>query len=518
MKVELLDTTLRDGAQMQGISFSVEDKLKIAQCLDELGIPYIEAGNPGSNRKDMEFFERAAPREFTCASLVAFGSTRRAGVRAEDDGNLESVLRSGAPYAALFGKCWDYHVREVLKTTNQENLRMIESSVRFLVNRGVRVIFDAEHFFDGYAENPEYAAACLEAAREAGAETLCLCDTNGGAFPSFVARATADIVSRFSGVKVGIHCHNDGGMAVANTIMAVEAGAVHVQGTVNGYGERCGNADLCAVIPNIQLKMGLCCIAPEKLALLSEVSRKISEISNIPHDETAPYVGGHAFAHKGGMHIDAVGKSTPSFEHISPEAVGNARHFLMSEVSGRSYLLRKLRQVVPEIQKDSPIARKVAERLKELEFEGYQYEGAETSFELEIKKLLGKYEPFFELVEFKVIVNEPSVDGVGCSALIKIRVNGQEDITADEGDGPVDALDRAIRKAMIHFYPQIARMKLTDYKVRVIDSGAATAAKVRVLIESTDGTDRWTTIGVSTDIILASWKALVDSMEYMLLK
>ena len=519
IRVEILDTTLRDGAQMRGISFSVDDKLKIAHCLDDIGIDLIEAGNPGSNPKDMEFFEKTSTQDFNHSKLVAFGSTRRAGISAVDDINLASLCKSCASVVSLVGKCWDYHVREVLSTTNAENLVMIYDSVYFLTSKGIRVIFDAEHFFDGYNADPGYAVDCLEAACLAGASTLCLCDTNGGAFPSRISAFTSAIAARFSSrVDIGIHCHNDGGMAVANTICAYEAGARHIQVSLNGYGERCGNADLCAVIPNLQLKMGCECLKPEKLSKLTAVSRQAGEIANIPHNESAPYVGGNAFSHKAGMHIDGVGKNSSSFEHVNPLLVGNERRFLLSEVSGRSFILRMLRQIAPETEKDSPITRKVINRLKELELEGYQYEGAEASFELEINKLLNLYKPHFTLVEYKVIVGEPSVGVAGASALIKIRVGGQEEITAAEGDGPVEALDRAIRKAMERFYPRLKMMKLTDYKVRVIDSTAATAARVRVLIESAHGSQTWTTIGVDCDIIHASWKALADSIEYLLMK
>jgi 2-isopropylmalate synthase len=467
----------------------------------------------------MEFFEKAPDLRLRRSALVAFGSTRRAGIGAADDKNLASLIKSGAGTAALVGKCWDYHVRDVLMTTNDENLKMIYDSVNYLSAIGIRIIFDAEHFFDGYTADSGYAVECLEAAYAAGASTICLCDTNGGAFPSHVAAVTADIAERFSNrAAIGIHCHNDGGMAVANTIAALESGARHLQATVNGYGERCGNADLCTVIPNIQIKAGYNCLSPDKLSQLTTLSRRIGEIANIPGNDSAPYVGGNAFSHKGGMHIDGVEKTTFSFEHIDPSLVGNVRKFLLSEVAGRSFLLRKLRQIVPEAAKDSPVTHMVLNRLKELESEGYQYEGAEASFELVIKKLLNLYKSHFSLIEFKVIVSEPSGDGVGASALIKIRVNGQDEITAYEGDGPVEALDRAIRKAMERFYPQLKKMKLTDYKVRVIDSAAATAARVRVLIESTDGKDAWTTIGVDGDIIHASWKALVDSMDYLLMK
>jgi 2-isopropylmalate synthase len=516
-KIEILDTTLRDGAQMQGISFSVEDKLKIVKCLDEFGVDYIEAGNPGSNIKDIEFFDRALKMELKRSKLTAFGSTRRAGIDVACDPNIQSIISTGVKNIVIFGKCWDLHVREVLRTTNEENLNMISSTVDYLTSYGADLIFDGEHFFDGYKADANYAIKCLEAAYEAGARKICLCDTNGGSFPSCVKEVTEKVVSLFeSRAEIGIHCHNDCGMAVANSIIAVQAGAVQVQGTINGYGERCGNANLITIIPNLQLKMGYYCVPVENISNLSYVSKYVSETANIPLDKSSPFVGSRAFSHKGGMHIDAVEKIAESFEHIEPKVVGNARRILMSEVSGKSAIIRVLRRIDPSIGRDSEIVAKVAARLKVLEFKGYQYEAAESSFELEIMKMLGKYAPAFELTEFKVIVSEPSMNGADSSAIIKIKVGDQEEITADHGNGPVNALDKAIRKAMKRFYPEIEKMKLTDYRVRVLDSNAATESRVRVLIESTDGEETWTTIGVSTDVIQASWKALVDSVEYML--
>ncbi|MCL2163109.1 MAG: citramalate synthase [Oscillospiraceae bacterium] len=516
-KIEIFDTTLRDGAQMKGISFTVDDKLKIVRCLDEFGIDYVEAGNPGSNLKDIEFFVMAGKANYKSVKLAAFGSTHRAGVNVCDDPYIRSLISTGLKNIVIFGKCWDFHVKEVLKATNAENLEMIGETVDCIIKSGSEVIFDGEHFFNGYTSNPSYAIKCLEAAYEAGARKICLCDTNGGSFPELVRLVVGKVVSLFDNrAMIGIHCHNDCGMAVANSIVAVEAGAAQVQGTVNGYGERCGNANLSSVIPNLQLKLGYDCIPDENMQNISYVSRFISEIANIPLNEGSPYVGGRAFTHKGGMHIDAVEKNPATFEHIDPNMVGNARHNLMSEVSGRSAFIKMVQKIDSTINKDSPILVKVVDRLKELEYKGYQYEAAESSFELEAMKILGKYAPSFELTEFKVIVNEPSVCNVDSVAIIKIKVNGEEEISAGEGNGPVNALDKAIRKAMKRFYPELEKMKLTDYKVRVLDSNAATEARVRVLIESTDGVETWTTIGVSTNIIQASWKALVDSIEYML--
>lgn len=515
--VVIYDSTLRDGAQAQGISFTVEDKIKIVDRLDKLGISYIEAGNPGSNPKDLEFFERIKKMQFKNARVIAFGSTRKVNIDVEKDANVQSLLKADTSAIAIFGKSWDFQVADILKTTLDENLKMIYDTVRFFKKMGKEVVYDAEHFFDGYRANAVYAMKTLKAAYDAGADNLCLCDTNGGTFPTEIFEITSKVAKEFN-VSIGIHCHNDNGMGVANSIMAVQAGALHVQGTINGFGERCGNANLCTIIPNLQLKMGYKCIPEESMENITSVARYVSEIGNVIHDERAPYVGRYAFAHKAGMHADAVNKNTVAYEHVDPEAVGNERIFLMSEVAGRSAVLSLINRVDETITKDSPETKKILEKLKEMEYEGYQYEGAEGSFELIIRKVLGLYQPFFDLREFKVIVNEPSVDGVNSSAMIKIKVDGQDEITAAEGDGPVNALDKAVRKALERFYPQISKIKLTDYKVRVLDSATATAAKVRVLIESTDGEEVWTTIGVSTDIIDASWKALVDSIEYSLTK
>ncbi|MCX8131210.1 MAG: citramalate synthase [Clostridia bacterium] len=516
-KIFIYDSTLRDGAQAQGISFTVEDKLKIVERLDKLGVSYIEAGNPGSNPKDLEFFDRIKKIEFKNAKVIAFGSTRRVNIAVGEDANVKSLLKADTPAIAIFGKSWDFHVSEVLKTTLDENLKMIYDTINFFKNKGKEVVFDAELFFEGYRSNPEYAIKTLKAAYDAGVDSICLCETTGGSLPSEIYDVTLKVVKEFD-IPIGIHCHNDSGMAVANSIMAVQAGATQVQGTINGYGERCGNANLCTLIPNLQQKMGFDCIPEKNVAYITSVARYVSEIANVILDERAPYVGRCAFAHKAGMHSDAVSKNPKTYEHLDPESVGNERTFLMSEVAGRSAVLSTINQVDESITKDSPETRLILEKLKEMEYQGYQYEGAESSFELIIRKVLGRYEPLFELREFKVIVDEPSLEGVNSSAMIKIKVDGQDEITAAEGDGPVNALDRAVRKALERFYPKIKEMKLTDYKVRVLDSDQATAARVRVLIESTDGCEVWTTIGVSTDIIDASWKALVDSIEYKLLK
>ena len=516
-RISIYDSTLRDGAQAQGISYSVEDKIKIVRRLDALGVDYIEAGNPGSNPKDLEFFERVKALSLKHSRVIAFGSTRKVGADVAGDSNVLSLLQAGTSAVAIFGKSWDYQVTEILRTSLEENLRMIGDTIRHLKQQGREVVYDAEHFFDGYKANADYAVQSLEVAAAAGADCLCLCDTNGGSFPDQIHKIVQAMKERFT-VAIGIHCHNDCEMAVANSIMAVQAGATQVQGTINGIGERCGNANLCSIIPNLQLKLGYQCISDVSMEQLSTVARAVSDIANMPRNEKAAYVGNDAFAHKGGMHIDAVVKNPVSYEHINPEQVGNSRRLLMSEVAGRSTLMMRINAVDPTLGKDAPETQRIVDRLKELEHEGYQFEIAESSFELVVRKLLGKYRPFFELKEFKVIVNEPSVNGVNSSAMIKIRVGEQEEITAAEGDGPVNALDNAVRKALERFYPEISEIRLTDYKVRVLDSDQASAAKVRVLIESTDHRENWTTIGVSTDIIDASWRALVDSIEYKLVR
>jgi len=514
-KIYVYDSTLRDGAQAQGISFTVSDKLKIAASLDGFGIDYIEAGNPGSNPKDLEFFQKIKQKPLKRAKLVAFGSTRRALIATCDDANVKAILSAETPVVAIFGKSWDFHVTDIIKTTLEENLAMIRDTIAFMKEQGKETVFDAEHFFDGYKANPEYALASLEAAVQGGADWLVLCDTNGGAFPSEIYEIVKVVKGRFS-VPLGIHCHNDGGMGVANSIAAVETGAVQVQGTINGYGERCGNANLCTIIPNLQLKRGFYCIPDDNMEKLTSVSRYVSELANLLFNERDPYVGNSAFAHKGGMHIDAVQKNVASFEHISPETVGNERRVLMSEVSGKSTILSKVQKIAPEVSKNSGVMQVLIDRLKQLEHEGYQFEGAEGSFELMVRRQLGKAHPFFEVKTFTVLCEEHWQDDLSASAIIKVRVDGIEELTAAEGDGPVNALDKALRKSLEVFYPQLNMMRLIDFKVRVLDTDKATAAKVRVHIESTDGEETWSTMGVSSNIIEASWNALIDSIEYFL--
>lgn len=517
-RVIAYDSTLRDGAQAQGVSFSVEDKLKIVERLDQLGIGYIEAGNPGSNPKDLEFFARVGELNLQHAKIIAFGSTRRIGITATEDKNLQSLLSANTNAVAIFGKSWDYQVTDILRTTLAENLAMIGDTIAYLKAQGKEVVFDAEHFYDGYKANADYALNTLQVAADAGADVLALCDTNGGTFPDEVFNITKTVVALFPGLQIGIHCHNDCEMAVANSVAAIQAGAVQVQGTINGIGERCGNANLVSIIPNVQLKLGMECISSAQLGELTAAARFVSEVANVTFNDKAPYVGHDAFSHKGGMHIDAVNKNPKSYEHISPNAVGNERHILVSEVAGRGAILNKLQQIDPTLTKESDAAIQILEHLKALEHEGYQFESAESSFDLLMQKLLGKFQPFFRLKQYSVYIHEPSVNGINSSVTINLYVNNQESEVTAYGDGPVYALDKAMRKALEPFYPVIKDIKLIDYKVRVLDSNQATAAKVRVMIESTDQQTNWTTIGVSSDIIEASWLALKDAIEYKLLK
>ncbi len=516
-KISVFDSTLRDGAQAENITFTVEDKLNIVKSLDKLGIDYIEAGNPGSNPKDLEFFTRVKELELKNAKLVAFGSTRRRDVSVEEDKNVQALLTADTDVVAIFGKSWDMHATEIIKATLEQNLEMIYDTLSFFVSKGKTVFFDAEHFFDGYKENSVYALKTLEAAEMAGVAGLVLCDTNGGCFPDEISRIVAEVTAKVN-IPVAIHCHDDMGCAVANTIAAVRAGARQIQGTYIGYGERCGNANLSAIIPSLQLKLGYECIPPEKVVRLTKTARYIADISNMILPNSLPYVGKSAFAHKGGMHVDGVTKNPRSFEHISPETVGNRRNVLLSEVSGKAALLSKLELLGDTVSKDSPEAGSLVEMVKELEYNGYQFEAATATLELLALKHLHKFKSFFEVVNFKVI-GERTEEGAHNRdyAMIKIKVEDQFEITADEGDGPVHALDIALRKAVGKFYPSIEKIRLVDYKVRVIEPKDATAAQVRVFIETTDGDNTWTTVAVSSDVINASLNALVDSVEYKLL-
>ena len=516
MSIVLYDTTLRDGTQREGISLSVEDKLKITRRLDRLGVAYVEGGWPGSNPKDLAFFERVSELRLERAVVSAFGSTRRAGVAVEQDANIQALIAAGTPAVAVFGKSWDLHVHRVLNTTLEENLRMIADSVRHLKALGREVIYDAEHFFDGYRANPAYAMQALAAAAEAGADVLVLCDTNGGALPSTVADVVA-AVRRATTTPLGIHAHNDGEMAVANSLVAVEGGVVHVQGTINGYGERCGNANLCSIIPALKLKMGHDCITDEQMRTLSEMAHYVSERANLQLDAHLPYVGHSAFAHKGGMHVNALVKCEESYQHVQPGAVGNRKRVIVSELSGKSNIAYKASEFGLELAGGSERARQVLGRIKDLENQGFKFEGAEGSVELLIRRTQPDYTPPFELIDFHVLVRGLHGGGMSAEATVKVRVGDQVMHTAADGDGPVNALDTAVRKALLPFYPGLADVHLTDYKVRILDGEAGTAAQTRVLIDSSNGHRSWSTVGSSTNIIEASWQALADSLEYALL-
>ena len=515
-EVTLYDATLRDGAQSEGINFSLEDKLGIALKLDELGIDYIEGGYPFSNDKDMAFFREISGRKLKHSRIVAFGSTRRAKYAAEDDPGLAALLDTGIQTVMLVGKTWELHVRDVLRVSLEENLTMIADSVRYLKSRGLDVLYDAEHFYDGYRNNPEYAMRTLRAAMESGAQVAVLCDTNGGSLTHEVAEITAVVVKEF-GNCVGFHGHNDGGVAVANSVAAVRAGATHVQGTINGLGERTGNADLCQVIPNLQIKLKRRCLPDKNLQHLTEVSRYVSEVANMPLYDAQPFVGHQAFAHKGGLHVDAMRKNPLTYEHVTPETVGNERRVLLSELSGAATMLEKMEKY--KLTHDKEIMQKALLEIQKLENEGYQFEAAEASFSLLVRRMLGTQKEFFELKGFRVISEKRSSSGEPITeATIKVLVGGKEELSASEGDGPINALDGALRSALYRFYPNLKNMHLTDYKVRVINPSAGTAARVRVVIESRDHDSIWGTVGVSENIIEASWQALVDSVVYKLSK
>ena len=514
--VEFYDTTLRDGSQAEGVAFSVEDKLIIIEALDKLGIRYIEGGYPGSNPKDIEFFKRAKGIALETATIVPFGSTRYPTYTVDADPNLIALLDTGARTVTIFGKSWRLHATDVLRVTAEENLELIESSVRYLVENGREVIYDAEHFFDGYADDAEYAIETLRAAATGGASCLVLCDTNGGRLPLEIQEGVKVVLSELS-LPVGIHTHNDAGMGAANSVLAVQAGATHIQGTFNGYGERCGNANLASIIPTIQLKLGIKCLSDTQLQALTRVSRLISELANLPHDERQPYVGSSAFAHKGGLHTDAIRKNRLTYEHIVPETVGNTQRILVSDQAGRGTIMKKIEKEYPDYDKNSPQVLELFKRLKEAEQEGYQYEAAEASFELLTHKVFNGYESFFEPVGFRVIIEQFSDYAMRSEATVKVTTpDGLTAHTAADGDGPVNALDTALRKALEQFYPALQTVRLIDYKVRVLDTKAGTGSKVRVLIEASDGERTWSTVGVSENIISASCEALIDSFEYKL--
>jgi 2-isopropylmalate synthase len=517
-QVLIYDTTLRDGTQGEQISFSAEEKLRITQKLAELGIHYIEGGWPGSNPKDMRFFQMAKEARHQTAGLTAFGSTRRANVLPEKDPNLEALLQAETRTVTIFGKSWDLHVTEILGVPLEENLAMIFDSVKHLKSRGKEVIFDAEHFFDGYKANPQYTLKTIQAAISGEADVIVLCDTNGGTMVSDLREIVEVISKSFPDIPLGVHAHNDCGLAVANSLAAVEAGAKMVQGTINGYGERCGNADLISVIANLQLKIGRKCLNESKIRHLTKVSRYVSDIANIPPLNERPFVGSSAFAHKGGIHVSAVLKKPIAYEHIGPRAVGNKRRVLVSDLSGKGNIKYKAKEMGLALGGNGYDSQKIVKEIKRMEDQGYQFEAAEGSLELLMKKTAGQFREPFSLVSLRVI-NEKNRDGQSISqATIKICVGEEEEITAAEGNGPVNAIDNALRKALSKFYPKIKEMRLVDFKVRVLEGSGGTAARVRVLIESRDGKDIWNTVGVSENIIEASWQALVDSIYFKLSK
>ena len=514
--IRIYDTTLRDGTQGEGVSFSGEDKVRLASRLDALGIHYIEGGWPGSNPKDLRFFRRMQDVTLKHAKLAAFSMTRRAGGRADGDGNMQALIDAGAPVATIVGKLWDFHVTDALDTTLPENLAMIADTIAYLRPRMDEVLFDAEHFFDGFRANRDYALATLKAAADAGAHWLVLCDTNGGTLPPDLVEIIRE-VKRHVPARLGIHVHNDAECAVANSLAAVLEGCEQVQGTMNGFGERCGNANLVSVIPALVLKLKLDCIPEPNLRELRDVARFVSELANRKPWSSQPYVGDSAFAHKGGMHVSAVQKHPETYEHIDPGAVGNHRRVLVSELSGKSNILWKAKEFGIDLDRETPDSRRILERLKDLEDQGFLFEGAEASFELLMEKALGRHRAWFELVAYRVIVEEQAAEGEPVAeATVRVRVKGMLEHTAAAGNGPVNALDHALRKALEEFYPSLKTMKLLDYKVRILDESAGTGAKTRVLITSGDGEETWGTVGVAENIIEASWQALVDSIEYKL--
>ena len=516
--VEIYDTTLRDGCQAEDIAFTVEDKLRIVERLDDFGIRYIEGGWPGSNPRDEAFFKAAKNLHLKQARISAFGATRRAGVKASDDPNLKMLLRAETPVVTIFGKTWDLHVRDDLRISKPQNIEVIHDSIAYLKRHVDMVIFDAEHFFDGYRENPEFALECCQAAVDAGADLICLCETNGGRLPDEVA-AAVDVVRASLTTPIGIHCHNDSELAVANTLIAVQHGAGHVQGTINGIGERCGNVNLCSVVANLQLKMGYKVVSAAQLRHLRELSHFVWELANLEPNKRQAFVGLSAFAHKGGIHVAAVQKNPRTYEHIEPELVGNRQRVLVSDLSGRGNIIYKANEFGVDLDTQNPKLRPILAELKELESRGFQFEGAEASFELLMQKgLNGGKTRNFRLIGFRVI-DEKRHENEEPLAEATIMIEGPDGViehTAAQGNGPVNALDSALRKALVKFYPQIEEIKLLDYKVRVLGGGEGTGATVRVLIESGDGHERWGTVGVSHNVIEASWQALVDSIDYKL--
>jgi 2-isopropylmalate synthase len=520
-KITLYDTTLRDGAQGEGIHFSLADKLRIAQRLDTFGMDYIEGGWPGSNEKDIEFFREAKKLKFKHAKVAAFGSTRRADTKVEKDAQVALLLDAETPVVTLVCKTSELHVTEILRTTLEENLKMIFDTISYLKKNGREVIFDGEHTFDGFKANDRYTTSCYRAAAEAGAEYLVMCDTNGGSLPSEIASITQELTKRLSAhgltPKLGIHTHDDCGLAVANALASLEVGALQVQGTVNGYGERTGNCNLITTIANLQLKMKRSVLPGEKVAELRDLSLFVDEVANQRPSGRAPFVGASAFAHKGGIHVNAVNKLSASYEHIQPELVGNSQRVLVGELAGRANIMLKAKTLGLILPEKDPLTSSVLEHIKKMENQGYEFEAADASFELLVRKSLGQYQSLFELSEYHVSTRKDNLlNRDTCEATIKITVDGQKVHEVEEGDGPVNALDAALRKALVRFHPRIGQMKLIDYKVRIIDSKSGTAAKTRVFIESSDGDSTWATVGVSNDIIEASWLALRDSVDFLL--
>jgi 2-isopropylmalate synthase len=518
-RILLYDTTLRDGMQREGLSVSVDEKVRIAARIADVGVHFIEGGFPGSNPKDKEFFRRVQPEHLGRSDIAVFGMTRGAGVTADKDPHLKVMVDCWAPVATLVGKTWELHVEKVLRVDRDENLRMIADSVAFLLEQGKRVFYDAEHFFDAYAAHPDYALACLRSAAEAGAEAVCLCDTNGAALPMQVQEVVRDVVAALGDTcRVGIHAHNDSGCAVANSLVAVAAGADMVQGTINGYGERCGNADLCAIIPGLKLKLGVECVSDRDLEKLTDAARYVAELCNVSPDAHQPYVGRNAFAHKGGMHISAVERDPKTFEHVDPALVGNEPHVLVSELSGRATIAQRAKDLGYALPEDVELSERVLERVKEREHAGYHYEAADASFELLLRAELGIQVELFHLEGFRIIVEKREDGGMSTEATIKVHVGKERFLETAEGNGPVNALDKALRMAIQRKFPEVRDIHLINYSVRILDEDKGTAAKTRVLLDSSDGRENWGSVGVSDNVVEASWQALVDSISYGLLR
>ena len=517
-EVKLYDTTLRDGTQSEDISFTVEDKVRIARKLDELGVHYIEGGWPGSNPKDIKFFREIRGIPLKQSKIVSFGSTARVGTLPEEDSNIKSLINSKTNVVTIFGKSWDIHVKYALRIKLSENIKIISDTIKYLKKHIAEVFFDAEHFFDGFIADPEYALQTVREASKAGADCIILCDTNGGTLPHQLSDIINEVKKHITRTPLGIHTHNDSELAVANSILAVQLGISQVQGTINGIGERCGNANLCSIISNLKLKLNCNCISKRQLAKLQEVSRFIYELANLQPLKHQPFVGNSAFAHKGGVHVSAIQRKPETYEHISPELVGNVQRVLISDLSGKSSIIQKAKEFKVNISSKDPVVHEIVEKLKNLESQGFQYEGAEASFELLMMEALGTKRKYFELVGFRIINERREGEHPACEATIMVRVGGRTEHTAALGNGPVNALDNALRKSLEKFYPQLKETELIDYKVRVLSTGEGTASKVRVLVETGDKRNKWGTVGVSENIIEASWQALVDSINYKLYK